>query len=79
MGLDPSATRRLGRSGVEVSRLGMGTIPLGNLYVGLSDREAEETVEHALALGVRYIDTAPAYGYGLAEERVGRALRRADT
>jgi D-threo-aldose 1-dehydrogenase len=78
MAVDPFATRSLGRSAVQVSRLGMGTLPLGDLYVALSDQQAEETIAHALNLGIRYVDTAPAYGYGLAEERTGRALGRAD-
>lgn len=68
-----------GRFGsVSLGRMGLGTAPLGNLYAPLSDAEAVETVRRALTLGVRYIDTAPHYGNGLAEHRIGEALRGVD-
>ncbi len=54
--------------------LGLGTGPLGNLFSAVSDAEAEATVHAAWARGVRYFDTAPQYGHGLAELRLGRAL-----
>jgi len=64
---------------VELPRLGMGTAALGNLYRAMSDAHAEGAVEAALAGGIRYFDTAPHYGFGLAEERLGRGLdARAD-
>ncbi|GAB3675535.1 aldo/keto reductase [Actinocorallia lasiicapitis] len=53
---------------------GFGTAPLGNLYRPISDAEAEKSVAAALAGGFGYIDTAPHYGVGLAEERLGRVL-----
>ena len=56
--------------------LGLGTGPLGGLFEGVSAHEAEDTVEAAWRLGVRFFDTAPLYGSGLAEERLGRALAR---
>ena len=58
-----------------LGRIGLGTAPLGNLFAPVRDEEAVQTVRHALALGVRYIDTAPHYGNGLSEHRVGAALR----
>ncbi len=68
-----------GRFGsVSLGRMGLGTAPLGNLYAPLSEADAAGTVRHALALGLRYIDTAPHYGNGLAEHRVGEALRGVD-
>ena len=66
--------RRLGSSAVEVTELGLGGAALGNLYRPVDDADARATVEAALAGGVDYIDTAPYYGYGLSEERVGAAL-----
>src|SRR5215472_5672318 len=57
------------------TRLGLGTAPLGNMGRVLSEVEADTVLEAAWANGVRYIDTAPLYGHGLAEIRVGRALR----
>jgi D-threo-aldose 1-dehydrogenase len=58
-----------------VTRLGLGTAPLAGLFRATPDSEAAEALETAYALGIRYFDTAPLYGYGLAEERLGRALR----
>lgn len=60
--------------GINVSPLGFGGAPLGNLYDKVSDRDAETALETALARGIRYFDTAPFYGHGLSEERLGRAL-----
>jgi D-threo-aldose 1-dehydrogenase len=64
----------LGRSGLEVSALGLGTAPLGNLFTAVSEADAEATVREALAAGLTYVDTAPHYGLGLAERRLGRVL-----
>lgn len=66
--------RRIGSTSVEVSALSMGTAPLGNLYTAVTDDEATATVDAAVAAGVRYFDTAPLYGFGLAEQRIGAAL-----
>jgi len=55
--------------------LALGAAPLGNLYAPLRGAQATETVSRAFAAGVRYFDTAPHYGNGLAEHRVGEALR----
>jgi D-threo-aldose 1-dehydrogenase len=66
---------RLGPSSVEITRLGLGSAPIGGLFAPVSDADAEATIERAWALGIRYFDTAPLYGYGLAEQRLGRFLR----
>ncbi|WP_030468617.1 aldo/keto reductase [Lentzea aerocolonigenes] len=58
-----------------VSRLGLGTSPLGNLYAEVTEREARAVVDAAWETGVRIFDTAPHYGLGLAERRLGAALR----
>lgn len=72
------ATRRVAR-GLDLSEIGFGGAPLGNLYRPLSDAEARATLAAALAAGIRYVDTAPHYGQGLSERRVGDMLRgRAD-
>lgn len=65
----------LGSTGVVVSELGLGTAQLGNLFVPLDDAEADAIVDQAWNSGIRYFDTAPLYGVGLAETRLGRALR----
>lgn len=54
--------------------LGLGGAALGNLYTPVSEAAALETVERALDSGVGYFDTAPYYGYGLSEQRLGSAL-----
>ncbi|NAZ85362.1 aldo/keto reductase [Kineococcus indalonis] len=73
---DPRAgTRPLGRSGVRVPVLGFGGAPVGNLRTAVPDAVARAAVGQALAEGVRYFDTAPHYGLGLSEERIGAALR----
>jgi D-threo-aldose 1-dehydrogenase len=69
------ARREIGRTGLEVSTLGLGTAGLGNLYRELSDEDAHAAVLESYASGVRYFDTAPYYGFGLSELRVGAALR----
>lgn len=68
--------RKLGRTGLEVSILGFGSAPLGDLYKKLEDSTAIAAVERALALGINLVDTSPLYGSGLAEHRCGTAIRR---
>jgi D-threo-aldose 1-dehydrogenase len=59
-----------------LSPLGFGTAPLGDLYRELDEAEAIEAITAAVASGMTLIDTSPLYGHGLAEHRVGAALRR---
>jgi D-threo-aldose 1-dehydrogenase len=68
-------TTRLGRTAVEITRLGLGCAPIGNLYRAMADDDARTTVDAAWECGVRYFDTAPHYGLGLSERRLGAALR----
>jgi D-threo-aldose 1-dehydrogenase len=72
--IDPGERRALGQTAVEVTRLGFGGAPLGNLFRPLEGRQATDTVRRAWAAGVRYFDTAPLYGSGLSERRIGAAL-----
>jgi D-threo-aldose 1-dehydrogenase len=72
---EPTARVPLGRSGLRVTRLGLGCAPLGNMLHALSDAQAQATVDAAWATGLRWFDTAPLYGHGLSEQRLGRALR----
>jgi D-threo-aldose 1-dehydrogenase len=67
----------LGRSGVTVSRIGLGTAPLAGLFSAVGDEQATATLDAAWTAGLRYFDTAPHYGAGLAERRLGTFL--ADT
>lgn len=66
--------RRIGRTNIEVTELGFGGAPIGNLRFAVDDTAAAEAVEAAWELGVRYFDTAPLYGLGLSERRLGQAL-----
>lgn len=67
--------RALGGSGVSVPVVGFGAASLGNLYQPVSDGDARAALDHAYESGLRYVDTAPFYGLGLSERRVGDALR----
>jgi len=75
MPFDPNERRDLGRTGVSVSRLGLGGASIGGLFEEVRDDDAIATVDRAWELGIRYFDTAPLYGYGQSERRMGRALR----
>lgn len=75
---EPDLDRRLGGSSVRVSRFGFGAAPIGNLFVPMSDLEAFAAVEAAWSSGIRYFDTAPHYGIGLSERRLGKALASHD-
>ena len=67
--------RQIGRTQLHVSELGLGAASLGNLYNVVSDADARATLASARAAGITYVDTAPFYGLGLSERRVGDALR----
>lgn len=69
--------RAFGRTGLQVSALGFGSWPMsgGNRYGAIEDQEAIRAIHRALDGGVNCVDTAPAYGFGHAEEVVGQALR----
>ncbi len=69
---------RLGNGGLTFTELGCGSAPLGNLYYAISDDEAHATLEAAWDAGMRYYDTAPQYGLGNAERRMGSFLRMKD-
>ena len=56
-------------------RFGLGCAPLGGLYEPVSDDDARATIDAAWDAGIRFFDTAPLYGSGLSERRLGEALR----
>ncbi|MCT9930353.1 aldo/keto reductase [Planotetraspora sp. A-T 1434] len=60
---------------LKLSEVGLGGGPLGNYLRPISDAQAEAVVQTAWEEGIRYFDTAPFYGVGLAEQRMGRVLR----
>ena len=67
--------RRIGRTGLSVTELGLGCATLGGSQIAVARAVAEEIVGAAWTAGVRYVDTAPFYGVGQAERCVGDALR----
>jgi D-threo-aldose 1-dehydrogenase len=70
--------RSLGGTGLNVTELGFGGAPMGNLFRPLPDETARTTLAAAKAGGFGYFDTAPFYGFGLSERRMGDALRGGD-
>lgn len=69
------AERRLGATDIRLPTLGFGAAPIGNLYTEVTDDEAMRAIGVALEKGIRYFDTAPYYGYGLSESRLGQGLK----
>jgi D-threo-aldose 1-dehydrogenase len=67
--------RRLGRIDLDLTILGFGTVAIGNLFKSISESDADATFGAVWDAGMRYFDTAPLYGHGLAELRTGAALR----
>ncbi|MET8076314.1 aldo/keto reductase [Streptomyces sp. NPDC005303] len=67
-------THTLGSSGVPVSGLGFGAAVIGNLFTEVTDEQAHDAVTAAWQRGIRYFDTAPHYGLGLSERRLGEVL-----
>ena len=72
----PDTTRALGRNPLRVSALGLGCGPFGNLLAEIGDGELHAATAAARGAGVTYFDTAPFYGHGLSEHRIGECLRR---
>lgn len=73
--MNPFATRRLGRTGLDLPLLGLGGAALGNIFEAVPERQAFDTLDTAWAEGVRFFDTSPWYGRGLSERRMGNALQ----
>ena len=74
MAFEPTERRSIGDTGVVVTRLGLGGASIGGLYRDATDAESAAVLGRAWELGVRYVDTAPLYGYGTSERRVGAFL-----
>jgi len=75
---DPAATRRIGRRDAAVSLLGVGTAPFGSMAREDTDASIAGAFARLYGGGQRYFDTAPFYGLGLAEHRLGACLRTVD-
>jgi D-threo-aldose 1-dehydrogenase len=72
--MNPFETRLLGNTGIKIPLLGFGGAPLGELFEIVEHKQAVETLDEAYASGIRYYDTAPWYGHGLSEHRLGNLL-----
>ena len=73
--MDPLEKVVLGTSGLEVTRLGLGCAALGGLYGDIPDEQAVQVVHRAFDLGLNLLDTAPLYGAGKSENRLGLAVK----
>jgi D-threo-aldose 1-dehydrogenase len=76
--MKPTTTRELGRAGLPITVLGLGGAPIGVLAGPDAEAEGDRVVSAALAHGIGLFDTAPLYGTGRSEHRVGHALRMAN-
>ena len=73
--IDVMSKRQIGRTGLSVTALGLGGTTFGNMFTAMETGAPQATVNAALAAGIRYFDTAPMYGFGLSETRLGEALK----
>ena len=76
--MNPFDRKILGNTGVKTPLLGFGGAPLGELFEKVEHRQAVETLKEAYTAGIRYYDTAPWYGHGLSEHRLGNMLQQKD-
>jgi len=67
--------RKVGRTALSVTKLGVGGAPFGNMFRAMDTDGVVATVKAAIESGIRYFDTAPSYGFGLSETRLGEALK----
>ncbi|MFD1880238.1 aldo/keto reductase [Paracoccus pacificus] len=73
--MQPGTKRKFGRVDLKVTAFAFGTAPLGNIFAEIDEATSDDMFRHAWDAGVRFYDTAPMYGHGLAELRTGQALR----
>lgn len=76
--MKPIPSRPLGHTGIKLPALGLGGAPLGDLFQRIEEDDAQEMLQEAWSCGIRYFDTAPWYGHGLSEHRIGHLLRQQD-
>lgn len=74
MAFEPTERVPLGRTGLSLTRLGLGGAAIGGVFAAVTEHDGQATVERAWELGVRYFDVAPLYGYGTAERAIALGL-----
>jgi D-threo-aldose 1-dehydrogenase len=74
--MKPNQLRLIGTTSLRVTQFGLGGTTLGNIYSAVEEQDALDTIDAAYQAGVRYFDTAPLYGYGLSELRLGKGIAR---
>ncbi|ASK79280.1 pyridoxal 4-dehydrogenase [Paraphotobacterium marinum] len=65
----------VGQTSIKISNIGFGGASIGNLFRSISNEQANQAVQKSVELGINYFDTAPRYGHGLSERRLGDSLR----
>ncbi len=73
--MDPTRRNRFGRTALEVTAMGFGAAPIGNFLKPITEEDARAMIDAAWDAGLNYFDTAPMYGHGLSEARIGEGLR----
>lgn len=72
--MNPLAKAQVGKTRLQVTRLGLGGAPLGGLFQDVTEAAATTTIRRSLAMGINFMDTAPLYGHGKSESYFGKAL-----
>ena len=70
--------RQLGKTDINLTAIGFGGAPLGNLFENLDERNCYDILEKSYEKGINIYDTSPLYGYGLSEHRLGNFLKTVD-
>jgi len=73
-----SELAKIERTGLQVTKLSLGTAPLGGLFTSVSEADSDGVIAAAFAADINFYDTAPLYGFGRAEVRLGRGLNAAN-
>src|SRR5712692_7120554 len=74
--MKPNQLRQIGKTSLQVTQFGLGGTALGNIYSAVEEQAALDTIDVDYKAGMRYFDTAPLYGYGLSEIRLGKGIAR---
>jgi D-threo-aldose 1-dehydrogenase len=72
--MNPGKQNQIGKTALQIAQFGVGGTGFGNIYSAIDDRQSDEIIAAALNAGLNYFDTAPFYGFGLSETRLGRGL-----